>query len=202
MSSIEELVEYFAKLPSIGPRQARRFVYFLLRQDKHFLETFSDRIRALGERVATCSSCCRFFAKRRSEKECPICASPRNEKQLMVVEKDVDLDNIERLGGYDGYYFVLDGTVPLSNSIEHTLRTNELLDIVKKRVKEGLSEIILAMSASPDGEHTAAEIRALLEPLAKKHNLAITALGRGLSTGLELEYSDAETIKNALHNRA
>jgi len=202
MSAIEELAEYFAKLPGIGPRQAKRFVYFLLRQDKQFLEKFSERISTLRDHAAICTACFRYFAHRRSERECPICASPRNEKLLMIVEKDVDLDNMERVGNYDGYYFVLGGTVPLSGNTHETLRTNELAAAVEARAKEGLQEIILAMSASPDGEHTASEVHSLLEPLAKKHNLTITTLGRGLSTGLELEYSDAETIKSALQNRS
>lgn len=201
MSSIEDLAEYFAKLPAIGPRQARRFVYFLLRQDKHFLDTFSKRIAELRDHVAVCSSCYRYFAKRRDEKECQICASPRNEKLLMVIEKDVDLDNVERLGGYDGYYFVLGGTIPLSGRYEPLIRMKELQEIIARRAQDGLSEIILAMSANPDGEHTADEVRQSIEPLAEEHGVTITTLGRGLSTGLELEYSDANTLREALRNR-
>lgn len=202
MSSIEELAEYFAKLPSIGPRQAKRFVYYLLRQDKHFLDIFAKRIGELRDDVTICSECFRYFARRRNEKECPICVSPRNEKLLMIVEKDVDLDNVERLGGYDGYYFVLGGTIPLSGTNEDGTRSTELTSIVEKRVKRGLKEVILAMGANPDGEHTSDVVREILEPLAEKHSLTTTMLGRGLSTGLELEYSDAATIKNALQNRA
>lgn len=202
MATIEELAEYFAKLPSIGPRQAKRFVHYLLRQDKQFLEDFAAKIGELREHVAMCNSCRRYFAKRRAETECIICMSPRNEKLIMIIEKDVDLDNVERVGGYDGYYFVLGGTIPLSGQHDGAIHSEEIVKAVEKRVPEGLSEIILAMGANPDGEHTASEVRGMLEPTAEKHGLTITTLGRGLSTGLELEYSDAATIKSALQNRA
>jgi recombination protein RecR len=165
------------------------------------LDTFAKRITALREHVAVCTFCFRYFARRRTENECQICASPRNEKLLMIVEKDVDLDNVERLGGYDGYYIVLGGTIPLSGADEGGTRATQLTAIVEKRAQQGLREVILAMGANPDGEHTSDVVREMLQPITAKYSLATTTLGRGLSTGLELEYSDAATIKSALQNR-
>jgi len=120
----------------------------------------------------------------------------------MLVEKDIDLDNVERIGNYKGYYFVLGGTIPVAEQYNAHLHTKELVETVKTRAASGLKEIILAFSASPDGENTASLVRKELEPLAKEHGLIISMLGRGLSTGAELEYADPDTIKNALKNRA
>jgi recombination protein RecR len=120
----------------------------------------------------------------------------------MIVEKDVDFENIERAGTYKGYYFILGGTLSLLERKSGTIRAEELKKTVKDRAKEGLEEVVLALSASPDGEHTTLAVREILSPLAKEHSFKISMLGRGLSTGLELEYSDPETIKNALKNRA
>ena len=113
----------------------------------------------------------------------------------MIVEKDVDLDNVERSGVFDGLYFVLGGTVPILDEEPHKkVRSNELLKYIKSK---NFEEIILATSANPDGDHTGEYIHRLL----KDSGANISTLGRGLSTGSELEYSDQETIKNAFENR-
>jgi recombination protein RecR len=98
---------------------------------------------------------------------------------------------------------VLGGTVPiLEKEPERKVRSRELLKTVEKRAKEeGLKEVILAISFNSEGENTAQYIKDILSPLCEKYSLKITLLGRGLSTGTELEYSDSETIKNALKNR-
>lgn len=204
MGTISRLAEYFAKFPGIGPRQSKRFVFFLLRQDERFLNDLSEALKELKKGVALCISCYRFFSKRaEAPSTCSICADGNREaEKLMIVEKDVDLENIERAGTYRGYYFVLGGSLSLMERRSDTIRTKELVRIVGERAQNDLQEVIIATSASPDGEHTADEVKKLLEPLSKEHNFSISTLGRGLSTGLELEYSDTETIKSALKNRA
>ena len=77
---------------------------------------------------------------------------------------------------------------------------NEINNLINE--KEGLKEIILAFAASPQGEHTESYLRKILAPLSIKHGLKISSLGRGLSTGAELEYTDPDTLKNALKNRS
>jgi recombination protein RecR len=76
-----------------------------------------------------------------------------------------------------------------------------LLETIEKRSLKGLKEIILALSLNSEGEHTREFVEGLISPLVKKYSLKVSILGRGLSTGTELEYSDAETIKNALAGR-
>jgi recombination protein RecR len=115
----------------------------------------------------------------------------------MLVEKDQDLAAVERAGAYKGRYFVLGGVITLSG--KGSIRSQELMRAVPLRQARGLKEVVLALSATSEGEHTADRIRALLAP--HRDALKITALGRGLSTGAELEYADAETLSGALAHR-
>jgi recombination protein RecR len=121
----------------------------------------------------------------------------------MIVEKDVDLESIERSGIYTGKYFVLGGTVNLlDKEPDEKIRSREIYQTAEQEVASGtLREIVLALSATPDGEDTAAYMTRLLTPLIEAHGLTLSRFGRGLSTGSELEYADAETIKNAFQNR-
>jgi len=122
----------------------------------------------------------------------------------MIVARDSDFEAIEKSGVYHGLYFILGGSVPiLEKEPEKRVRLAEL----KKRVQGVgqdviLTEIILSMSVTPDGEHTAEVVKAFLEKSIDAEKVKITVLGKGLSTGTELEYSDTETLKNALKNRA
>ena len=121
----------------------------------------------------------------------------------MIVSHDVDLEHIEKSGLYKGLYFVLGGVVPiLAPNPEERIRSRELLALVKSRAEKGvLKEIILAMNITPEGENTEQHLAKILTPLATAHNIKISHLGRGISTGTEIEYSDKETLKNALQNR-
>ncbi len=202
MKGIEKLAAYFQKFPGIGPRQAKRFVYFLLRQEPRTLEDMAKLIETLRNKTAECITCHRFFEADGYGTSCDICTSPNRETSLlMIVEKDVDLEAIERSGTYDGLYFVLGGTVPLMEiSDVAPLRLDELVRRVQT-IAGGLKEVIIATGAHPEGEATADHVRGLLSPIAEKNPFPITLLGRGLSTGSELEYSDRETIRNAMQNR-
>lgn len=118
----------------------------------------------------------------------------------MVVAQDVDLENMEKSHAYEGYYFVLGGTVPiLEKEPEKKIRIRELFKKIEQSPE--LKEIILAMNLTADGENTEDYLKSSLSELASKKAIKISILGRGLSTGTELEYSDSETLKNALKNR-
>ncbi|HEC32842.1 MAG TPA: recombination protein RecR [Candidatus Kaiserbacteria bacterium] len=201
MNTIHKLTELFTRFPGIGPRQAGRFVYFLLSSSHSYRSELIRLISTLKDETKTCTLCSRFHSNH--TEICSICADKnRDNTLLMLVEKDVDLDNIERARDYNGYYFVIGGRVPiLDKEPSNTIRENELKKILEGRAKEGLKEIILAFSVNPEGENTTQYIQKAIESIIKKHNLKISTLGRGLSTGSELEYSDSETIKNALKNR-
>ncbi len=201
MTTFDKLAELFRAFPGIGPRQAKRFVYFLLSREPSFLQELTDHISTLKRDIAECSDCFRFFAKRTSAPLCPICSDKsRATGELMVVAKDTDLEAMEKSKMYEGKYFVLGGTFALiERKNGDMLRIKELTSRVEKEVKSGaVKEVILALSANPDGEHTADELKTLLAP----YGVTISTLGRGLSTGSELEYADAKTLTNALKNRS
>lgn len=193
---INRLIESFLKFPGIGPRQAKRFVYFLAGEDKEYVDNLAKLILEVKGGMKQCPSCFHYFESKNVEIDlCHICSSAgRDSTTIMVVEKDVDLENIERTGNFHGKYFVLGGLLSLSGNGKVDIRLKQLFD---KAQKEKPSEIILATSATIEGENTNLYIERILEPLKIK----ISRLGRGLSTGAELEYSDSETIENALKNR-
>ncbi len=203
MNNIEKLSEVFKKFPGIGQRQAKRFVYFLLSKDDTFIKTFTELIVGLKQGIHQCPLCFSFFATQGNSETCDTCISPNTDKtKLMVVEKDVDLENIKRLSSYTGAYFVLGGNIPiLEQEPAKKVRAKQLFISTQKRAKEGLKEIILAFSVNPEGDNTTQYIKKILEPLASQYNLKISTLGRGLSTGTELEYSDSSTFESALQNR-
>lgn len=202
MNNLKNLEELFSKFPGIGPKQARRFVYFLLTKDDHYLKDLSVLIDTLKKDVLSCASCMRIFPRDTVNSSCcSVCEdSHRLKNTLMLVARDMDLEHIEKTGVYNGLYFVLGGTIPiLDKEPEKRIRIKKLIDHIS--LYEGIEEIILAMNATPEGEHTMKYIADTLSPLVEKKHLKISYLGRGLSTGTELEYSDKETLKNALERR-
>ena len=204
MSDLDRLISHFEKFPGVGGRQARRFAFHVLTLNEGNTKELSRLIAELNATVTECESCHRFFATSHKNTLCSICSSNnRNHSRLLVVERDADIQAIERAGVYNGLYFVLGGTVPLMNKKEdNKLRSGTLKATVETRAKENeLSEVILGFAVNPDGENTARFIESIVEPILKPVKGKISYLGRGLSTGSELEYADAETIKNALENR-
>lgn len=203
-STIQKLSEHFEKLPGIGPRQARRFVYALLSKDNEFLSDFSVLISSLRKSIDQCKKCNRFFQKKKEENICNLCSAPNKDKSiLLVTEKDIDLENIEKAGFYKGFYFVLGGLIPpVGSTTPKEVKMKELFERVKKEaISKNLKEIILAFNATTEGDNTIRYIEKILEPIIEKSPIKINRLGRGLSTGTELEYSDKETIINAFKNR-
>ncbi len=201
MDIIDKLTEVFKEFPGIGERQAKRFVYFLMSRTPAYSENLSKFILELKKDVAQCKECFRFFILLKNEKVCDICANANiDSSSLMIVEKDSDLESINKSRVYHGKYFILGGLVPI---VEKNTKSRVRIEELKKRVSSdnNLKEIILAFSISPQGDHTDSYVREQLKDLADKLNIKISSLGKGLSTGTELEYSDNDTLKNALKNR-
>ena len=199
MDAIEKLQRLFERFPGIGPRQAGRFVQYLLRSSPALRRELAHAIQELAGSVRQCTECFRFHAD--PKKICSICSdAARDQAHLAVVASDADLAALERSGTYRGLYFVLGGTVSLANEKTDGLRIKQLLDSTPKRIENGLKEIIVAFPANPEGDATAERVREVMTGL-RNPSLRITSLGRGLSTGSELEYADPETIKSAIDNR-
>ena len=196
MDLIYKLTKLFRTFPGIGERQAKRFVYFLLEQDENKIKELTAAIIELKNDVKQCPSCFRFAQFRNDI--CDLCFDRKNSKILIVLEKDNDLE-VFRKTNFDSKFFVLGGNIPvLEKEIPKNIKTTELLERVKKEQPE---EVVLAFSLTPDGEHTENYVKKLLTQTAKEKNIKVSTLGRGLSTGIELEYSDSDTLTNALQNR-
>ncbi len=200
MSKIDDLQELLKKLPGIGPRQARRFVYFFLSADENYMSRLSSLINDLRSDKKICSFCRRVHFDSISGELCPTCSdTSRDQSKVLVIEKNSDFENFERSGVWDGRYFLILKNVGLT---EDDPSARLQLDRLKTSIESGqTSEVVTALSVNPDGEYTTEYIHKSLTPLVKSHNLSISALARGLSTGSEIEYADSETLKNALENR-
>lgn len=197
MDHIDELAKALARFPGIGPRQGKRFVYYLLATPATERTKLAELITSLGKDVKQCSECMRFY-NGATTLICNYCSDTRrDDTQLMLVEKDQDLTAVERAGTYKGRYFVLGGVLTLTG--KGVIREKELDATVRRRLAVGLKEVVLALGATSEGEHTTDRVRELLAP--HRDHLKISELGRGLATGSELEYSDAETLRAALTNR-
>ena len=221
MDIIDKLAEIFKEFPGIGERQARRFVYFLMSRTPAYSDNLSSLISELKKEIAQCKECFRFFvllggsvAKERPNRQvCEICTDGNIDSSiLMVVEKDSDLESVKKSRTYHGKYFILGGLVPIvEKNTKSRVRIEELKEKIsaqggpasggKDNNSKNLKEVILAFSLNPQGEHTDAYVREQLGEIIKSLGIKISSLGRGLSTGTELEYSDNDTLRNALKNR-
>lgn len=206
---IDELANSFMKFPGIGRRQAKRFAYFIIQSQPSFSQKLASQILNAQKNIKLDPESFQYFyAPDGNQSQSPISADPTRDKTLlMIVEKDVDIESIEKSHAYHGQYFVLGGLAPLIDTdIDTTIRLPQLLQSIEKRSVETdsskkLNEIIFALAANPEGDRTTDLIKQKIAPLQERFNFTISQLGRGFSTGTEVEYSDADTLTNALANR-
>lgn len=192
--ALNGLIEALGVLPGVGARTAERYAYYLLRTDRTKSSELAKAIEQLHKNTKYCPV---TFALIDSELEVsPLYSDPsRNKKTIAVVADPFDIAAIERTGQYKGTYHVLGGLIsPIDGITPETLNVEPLL----KRIKEDeVDELILATSASVEGESTSLYIAKLLEDSKVK----ITRLARGLPIGLDLEYADQITLGRALEGR-
>ena len=203
--SVQKLIELFTKFPGIGPRQAARFAFFILKGNKDFLSDLISSLKSLQEGVGFCTLCFRSMERIESNVHCNLCRDDKREKTLIaVVEKESDLHNMEKTNAYRGIYHVLGGVIsPLDPDSPKKIHLRELHARVTEALsKNGDCEVILATNPTAEGDTTALYIDRVLAPLKEQHpKLKISRLGRGLSLGSELEHVDEVTLKSALTNR-
>ncbi len=207
MNPVDSLSHLFSQFPGIGPKQAKRFVYYLMKKDSRFKDELIKAVEALKSHGKKCTECFRFFGEfSYSQKDlCPICASPERENNiLMIVEKELDVDAIEKTGAYNGKYFILGGILPiLAEKPSDHIRIRELASHVHDKIeKKELSEIIFALPVTEQGDQTSSYTEKTLRQIVGADKLTFTLLARGLSSGLELEYVDKNTFKSAFEHRA
>jgi recombination protein RecR len=207
--SIQKLIDLFSKFPTVGPRTASRFVFYLRNADKKEVKELLTSIINLRKNIKICSFCFNTFEGEKNL--CDICSDPRINKNLLcVVEKESDLISLEKTRKYKGLYFILGGTVSkLKKEDVEKLRTKELVERIKNPAKFGITnlkiqEIILAINPTTEGEATILYLERILKPLTcgeQGRTIKTTRLGRGLPLGAELEYADEETLGSALESR-
>jgi recombination protein RecR len=193
--SLQNLIDKFSKFPTVGPRTAARFVFYLMRLDNARVKELIKAIADLKNNIKTCPMCFNVYETEKAL--CPVCADSRRDKvMLCVVANETDLASIEKTKTYKGLYFILGGTVS-------TLRKENLAGLrlaeLENRIKtsKSINEIILAINPTSEGHTTTLYLDKILKPLNKK----ITKLGLGLPMGGELEYADEETLSSALQGR-
>ena len=191
-ASIQKLITEFSKLPTVGPKTAERFAFYLLKQKPADLQALSQAISELQEKIIICASCNSLA----ESNPCPICADAKRQKtQLCIVAGPRDLMTLEATSQYQGIYFVLNGELNHLDGVGPEQLNIELLQ--KKLKTEKITEIILALNPTIEGETTAMYLAKLIKPL----NIKITRLAKGLPMGADLEYVDELTLGNALKYR-
>lgn len=188
---IETLIALMAKLPGLGPRSARRAVLHLIRKRGLLLNPLADAMQNVGATARECLNCGNIG----TTDICGICESEKRQNgELCVVEDVADLWAMERSGVFKGRYHVLGGTLSALDGVgPEDLRLPRLLDRI---TPEDISEIILALNATVDGQTTAHYIVDLLDNRVK-----VTSLAQGVPIGGELDYLDDGTITAALRAR-
>lgn len=205
MTPIDDLANSFMKFPGIGRRQAKRFAYFIIQANPSFSNRLASQIMNVHKNVRLDPESFQYFySENPSERLSPLSRdTSRDRSLLMVVEKDVDIESIEKSGAYHGSYFVLGGLAPLIDTdLETTIRVRELAERIRSAGAAGtLREVIFALAANPEGDRTANLLKQRLAPLKEQFGFSISQLGRGFSTGTEVEYSDPDTLASAFENR-
>ena len=188
---IEELIELMAKLPGLGPRSARRAVLYLIRKRGLLLHPLADAMHAVAVSARECVTCGNVT----TTEVCEICSSEKRATgELCVVEDVADLWAMERAGVFKGRYHVLGGTLSALDAVgPEELRIPKL---VARVAEEGITEVILALNATVDGQTTAHYLAEELEG-----RCTVTSLAQGVPIGGELDYLDDGTITAALRAR-
>ena len=197
--SIEQLIKIFAKFPTIGPKTAGRFVFYLLQSPALTSDEIIKAIQDLKTKTKVCPWCFKIFENETLEL-CEICANPSRDKSLIcIIEKEIDLEAIEKTATYKGLYFILGRVLPIlkKENEQKTLETNveKLCDRIKNT--HGIKEIILALNSTLEGQNTILWLKRKLNGC----NIKISCLAQGIPLGGEIEYADEETISSALENR-
>lgn len=193
-SLLEGAVTELSRLPGIGRKTALRLALYLLRREEHEAVALGQSIIDLRRGIRYCRVCHNI-----SETEvCPICADTRRDRSVVcVVENVKDVLAVERTGRFNGLYHVLGGLI---SPIDGIGPSDIEIDSLLRRV-DGISEVILALSPTMEGDTTGFYIYRKLRGAAAGGGLRITRLARGLAVGNELEYTDELTLGRSLMDR-
>tara|TARA_Y100000768_G_scaffold323858_1_gene260451 strand:+ start:1444 stop:2046 length:603 start_codon:yes stop_codon:yes gene_type:complete len=194
LDEIENLVKIISKLPGLGPKSAKRIILKLINNKSEILQPLSKHLLDFYEHIVRCSNCGTLKSKKIN------CSNCENDKQklnkICVIETIADQWSIESSNIFKGYFHILGGTI---SSIKQNQKNDLLIDSLVDRVKKNnIDEVILATSATVEGQTTAFYIKDSLKNL----NIKITKLAQGLPIGGEIENLDDGTLFSAFKNRS
>jgi recombination protein RecR len=189
---VSRLILELSKLPGIGEKTAMRLAYHVLKADEADIRSLVDALMSAKQKITLCQECFTFT----ESSPCSLCTDSRRKKEIVcVVEKPADVMAIENSQRYQGLYHVLHGVLsPLDGVGPEQLRIRELLG----RIGHGdISEVILAINPTVEGEATGVYLTKLLRPLG----VTVSKIAHGIPVGGILEYVDRQTIGRAIENR-
>lgn len=190
--TLRKLIECYKKLPGIGEKSAERMALATIEFDQDVLNTFSESIKTVKEKIKHCTICNNYS----EEEKCEICKSDsRDIHTICVVEEPKNIIMFEKIGTYNGLYHVLNGLIsPLDGVNPEQINIESLL----KRVEnEDIKEIIFALKPSIEGETTTLYIKKMLN----KKDIVISKIAHGVPMGAEIDYIDSLTLELALEDR-
>ena len=193
ITEIEDLVKLISKLPGLGPKSAKRIVLKLINNRDEIVKPMANTLAKVYKNVIRCNSC---GSLKSNSEGCINCENVKEKyNKICVVEDVADQWSIENCNIYKGYFHILGGTIASAGNRKEDLLVNSLVDRV---VKDKIEEVILATSATVEGQTTAFYIQNSL----KKTNVKITKLAQGLPVGGEIESLDDGTLFSAFKNRS
>lgn len=194
---IAKLIDEFKKLPGIGPKNAQRLTFFILRRPKEDVERFANSLLEVKEKIFLCSICNNLTDKN----PCFYCISPTRKRSVIcVVEEPYNLVAIEKTGSYKGLYHILHGSLsPMRRIGPEDLKLANLFPRLRPENNQNVKveEIIIATNPTTEGEATAHYIAKLIKPLG----IRVTRIAMGMPVGSDLEFVDEVTMDRALANR-
>jgi recombination protein RecR len=192
VNEIDKLIQLLGRVPGLGPRSARRAVLYLMKRRDQLMLPLAQAMQAAAEKIRACSECGNLDAR----DPCSVCRDPERDARAICVVEDVgDLWALERTSAFKGRYHVLGGTL---SALDGRGPEQLNLDRLVRRVQEhGVGEVILALSATVDGQTTAHYIAEKLQA----HGVKVTRLAHGVPVGGELDYLDDGTLTAALNAR-
>ena len=193
ISEIEELIKLISKLPGLGPKSAKRIVLKLVNNRNELVKPLANTLAQVYKNVVRCNLCGTLKSNLAG---CSNCKNTKNKfTKICVVEDIADQWSIENSNIFQGYFHILGGTISSTGNKKEDLLINSLIERVKK---EKIDEVILATSATVEGQTTAFYIQDSL----KDTNAKITKLAQGLPVGGEIESLDDGTLLSAFKNRS
>lgn len=190
--TINDLIECFKKLPSIGEKTAERLALSTITMDDKTIELFSNSLKNIKTKIKKCDKCNNLT----EDTLCSVCKNKnRNSEMLCIVESAKDVKLIENNNIYNGYYYVLQNLISPSNGLDpSSIEIDRIINLIKEN---DVKEVIIAIKPNVEGETTALYISKLLE----KYDVIVSRIALGIPIGAEIDYVDSLTLEMAIENR-